>query len=422
MKTKVIQSQSIFTKQESGFLHTGPFPFTHTSSPYTGCGFGGTYCGSFCYAPSMGSWSQGHGVDAEWGQLVVIKGNAGALAADELAKMGSQGRATLRVFMASTTDPYQPLEAEHRITRSILEAFSKYNDIGLLCIQTRSNLVERDFDLTRSFRRKLDTPTEVTFDANESFTLHRAVSEETVEYTAQETWRGSKRESHWLRRGCGNPERVTDGQPPVRQSGLFWPRHCRSRMPKATDRPMGLGSKRKATHGSFGGALPFCSLPPSEAQPQRGREERQEVWLDCVLSMKRSNSSKQFTLLRKRLQLMGLNSYEEYLASEVWKQTRERYRVRRFRGYCESCGQSIADFQLHHMSYARIPFETLRDFVALCGFCHRDIHDLCRRNADLSLKTAFFALRKQKLGIECPPAGKMDFSRNIFPTRPERLT
>ena len=45
--------------------------------------------------------------------------------------------------MSSATDPYQPAESQYRITRSILEVFREL-PVGLLLLQTRSPLVERD--------------------------------------------------------------------------------------------------------------------------------------------------------------------------------------------------------------------------------------------------------------------------------------
>jgi hypothetical protein len=48
--------------------------------------------------------------------------------------------------MSSATDPYQPVEARLRITRSILEVFAEL-PVALLVVQTRSPLVEHDFDL-----------------------------------------------------------------------------------------------------------------------------------------------------------------------------------------------------------------------------------------------------------------------------------
>jgi hypothetical protein len=48
--------------------------------------------------------------------------------------------------MSSATDPYQPAESQLRITRSVLKVFSE-RPVGLLVVQTRSPLVERDLDL-----------------------------------------------------------------------------------------------------------------------------------------------------------------------------------------------------------------------------------------------------------------------------------
>ncbi|GAC1468880.1 MAG: hypothetical protein PVSMB2_37370 [Ktedonobacteraceae bacterium] len=61
-----------------------------------------------------------------------------------LAKMKSQVRQKLRIFMSSTTDPYQPIENKFEMTRQCLEVFSRYPDLDLLVIQTRSPLAERD--------------------------------------------------------------------------------------------------------------------------------------------------------------------------------------------------------------------------------------------------------------------------------------
>ncbi len=148
MKTRMIQAKSILTKQESGFLSTGPFPFTHTLNAYTGCSFGGTACGSYCYAPSLPNWTNADlSVDTKWGEHVFVKKNAADVLAETLASMKPETRQGLRIFMSPATDPYQPIEQQHEITRSILEVFSRYSDLGLLVIQTRSNLVHRDFDI-----------------------------------------------------------------------------------------------------------------------------------------------------------------------------------------------------------------------------------------------------------------------------------
>jgi DNA repair photolyase len=52
--------------------------------------------------------------------------------------------------MSSTTDPYQPLERRHELTRRCLEVFGEFPDLDLLVVQTRSPLAERDLPLLRA--------------------------------------------------------------------------------------------------------------------------------------------------------------------------------------------------------------------------------------------------------------------------------
>lgn len=137
--------KSILTPQRGGFLASGVTPYTHTLSPYTGCGFGNTACGRYCYAPFMPNWAM-HAKGIAWGDEIWAKENAAEVLAATLGGMSAEKRAALRIFMASTTDPYQPLEAKAEITRSCLDVFAQFPDLDLLLIQTRSPLVARDFD------------------------------------------------------------------------------------------------------------------------------------------------------------------------------------------------------------------------------------------------------------------------------------
>jgi len=140
------EAKSILTAQSAGFLASAPYPFTHTLSAYTGCGFGRTTCGLYCYAQFMPNWTF-HSAGQAWGDAVRVKTNAAELLDHALRTMDAKRRQRLRIFMSSTTDPYQPLEVTHRITRQCLEVFARYVDLGLLVIQTRSPVAARDFDL-----------------------------------------------------------------------------------------------------------------------------------------------------------------------------------------------------------------------------------------------------------------------------------
>ncbi len=142
------EAKSILTPQQHGFLAAGPYPFTHALSAYTGCGFGQTTCGLYCYAQFLPNWSMS-GFAAPWGLAVQVKTNAPDLLEKKLKNMTAAKRRQLRIFMSSTTDPYQPIERTQLVTRRCLEVFARYPNLDLLVVQTRSPLAERDLSLLR---------------------------------------------------------------------------------------------------------------------------------------------------------------------------------------------------------------------------------------------------------------------------------
>lgn len=148
MNVTTAAAKTILTPQRAGFLASGPHPFTHTLAAYTGCGFGRTTCGLYCYAQFLPNWTFAGG-GAPWGGAVRVKENAAALLDRALGALGAARRHGLRIFMSATTDPYQPIEARSGITRRCLEVFARYDDLDLLVIQTRAPLAARDFDLLR---------------------------------------------------------------------------------------------------------------------------------------------------------------------------------------------------------------------------------------------------------------------------------
>src|SRR5438067_2422105 len=127
MDIRTTTARSILTEQRSGFLTSPPYPFTHTLAPYTGCAFGATTCGTYCYAQYLPNWTYaGHG--APWGSAVVVKENAPDLLDAALRSLPPARRQGLRVFMSSSTDPYQPVERRWCLTRRCLEVFARYPD------------------------------------------------------------------------------------------------------------------------------------------------------------------------------------------------------------------------------------------------------------------------------------------------------
>lgn len=145
MQLRTVQAKRILTRQKSGFLTEGRYPFTHTLSWAAGCGFGHLYCGKYCYAQLLPNWLYNRHDDEAWGDAIIVKENAPDLLAAELEK--ASDRSALRVFMSSVTDPYQPAERRLRMTRRCLEVFAEYDDLDLLMLQTRSPLVTDDLPL-----------------------------------------------------------------------------------------------------------------------------------------------------------------------------------------------------------------------------------------------------------------------------------
>jgi DNA repair photolyase len=114
--------------------------FDYCLNPYTGCQTGCRYCYARLFIPRY----SGH--KEPWGEFVDVKVNAVDVLRRQLdrAKKGT-------VWISSVCDPYQPLEAEYRLTRGCLEELLKKQ--FPVNIQTKSKLVLRDLDLFRRFER-----------------------------------------------------------------------------------------------------------------------------------------------------------------------------------------------------------------------------------------------------------------------------
>jgi DNA repair photolyase len=112
-------------------------PFRAPINPYRGCEHGCIYC----YArPSHAYLDLSPGLDFE--TRLFAKTNAAELLREELAKPGYRCQV---ISLGANTDPYQPIEREHKITRAIIEVLAEC--AHPFTIITKSALVERDIDL-----------------------------------------------------------------------------------------------------------------------------------------------------------------------------------------------------------------------------------------------------------------------------------
>lgn len=109
--------------------------YDYVINPYVGCEHGCQYC----YARFIKKFT-GH--KEPWGQFVDVKVNA-----PELLQVEVKKKRCGKVWVSGLCDPYQPLEAEYKLTRRCLEILA---DSGWpVVVQTRSPLVLRDLDILR---------------------------------------------------------------------------------------------------------------------------------------------------------------------------------------------------------------------------------------------------------------------------------
>ncbi|MBD2295202.1 radical SAM protein [Anabaena sphaerica FACHB-251] len=133
-------AKSLLTKA-TGFIAAYDF----TLNPYRGCQYGCSYCYAAAFSPNTQ-------MRKDWGKWVIYKENAAKILGKELEKWYRKNpNQPPRIYMSSVTDPYQPLESKHQLTRSLLEVMLDYRPT--LVIQTRSPIITRDIDYLQRFQR-----------------------------------------------------------------------------------------------------------------------------------------------------------------------------------------------------------------------------------------------------------------------------
>src|SRR6202140_2267099 len=110
LKTEVLKdsSRTIITRNRSPDIS-----FDRSINPYKGCEHGCVYC----FARPTHAWL-GLSPGADFESRIFAKPNAAELLARELSAPGYMPKV---IAMGTNTDPYQPIERQLRITRSILE-------------------------------------------------------------------------------------------------------------------------------------------------------------------------------------------------------------------------------------------------------------------------------------------------------------
>jgi DNA repair photolyase len=140
-KTSIGQSEVIYKTAASILTKAKGFmgDYDYTLNPYSGCSFGCTYCYAAFFSKSEIQRNT-------WGYWVQAKENALQL----LIKFRKRPLLNKTIYMSSVTDPYQPIEKELNLTRSLLKELIEYHQPRIV-IQTRSPLAIRDIDLFKQF-------------------------------------------------------------------------------------------------------------------------------------------------------------------------------------------------------------------------------------------------------------------------------
>ncbi len=133
-KTEVAHEKpkNLITRNDSPDL-----AFDRSINPYRGCEHGCIYCFA---RPTHAYLGLSPGLDFE--SRLTVKDNAAELLRRELSAASYQPK-TLAI--GTNTDPYQPIEREHRVMRAVLQVLAEANHP--VAIVTKSALVLRDLDI-----------------------------------------------------------------------------------------------------------------------------------------------------------------------------------------------------------------------------------------------------------------------------------
>lgn len=130
----VERAKSIITRNESPDIG-----FDRSINAYRGCEHG---C-SYCFARPTHAYL-GHSAGLEFERDIYLKANAVDLLRRELADKRYRPKP---IAMGTNTDPYQPAERQHKLTRGILELLLETRHP--VTITTKSALVVRDLDILK---------------------------------------------------------------------------------------------------------------------------------------------------------------------------------------------------------------------------------------------------------------------------------
>jgi len=136
-------------------------PFEWTINPYRGCEFACKYC----YARYTHEYMELDG--SEFEKKIYVKKDAAPLLAHDISRKYSYasekagGEKPDHIAIGTATDPYQPAEREHGVTRACLEELAKREGLSISII-TKSNQIVRDIDVLKKIAARSSLQIDIT--------------------------------------------------------------------------------------------------------------------------------------------------------------------------------------------------------------------------------------------------------------------
>jgi DNA repair photolyase len=139
-------------------------PFEWTVNPYRGCAMGCRYC----YAAYTHEF-MGVATPEEFHTTVFVKTGMEEETGRALARVVARGEA---IALGSATDPYQPGEAQARVTRHFLQQVAAHRGVKI-GITTKGALVLRDLDLLQKIAARSSLSVHVSLNSTDAELLRR---------------------------------------------------------------------------------------------------------------------------------------------------------------------------------------------------------------------------------------------------------
>jgi DNA repair photolyase len=136
-------------------------PFEWTINPYRGCEFGCKYC----YARYTHEYMELDG--SEFEKKIYVKKDAAPLLVHDISRKYSYaseksgGEKPDHIAIGTATDPYQPAEREHGVTRACLEELAKREGLSISII-TKSNQIVRDIEVLTKIAARSSLQIDIT--------------------------------------------------------------------------------------------------------------------------------------------------------------------------------------------------------------------------------------------------------------------